>query len=133
MKIFILITMLILQIEAQSLIYPNGGEEKFVLKIDKNRAFNKKEKIYYKNGLISPKTEYKDTRKLYISFGKVVDIDYFSQKYGLKFLKITNKKFYTALFKLKDSRDIIEVCSQINKNENIRYAKPNWKAPRGLK
>jgi hypothetical protein len=131
MKIIIFILIWIGQIEAESLIYPNGKVEHFTQHIDKSRAL--KNNIYYKNGIISNKTRYYDTRKIYVSFGGSRDLTEFCQKYNLKFLKITNKKFYTALFELQNNIDIITLCSKINVNENIRYAKPHWKTPRILK
>ncbi len=130
MKIALILTMILTFMSAKDLIYPNGRYEAFILKKDKSRGVNSN--IYYKNGLISPKTEYKDTRKLYVSFGKEVNIDLFCKKYFLKFIKITNQKFYTALFVVEDSRDIVDLCSNINQHEEIRYAKPNWIAPRRL-
>ena len=131
MKIIIFILLLVINITAESLIYPNGRVEHFTMKQDKSRAIQNK--VYYKNGIISVKTRYQDTRKIYVSFGSPRDLTEFSQRYKLKLLKITNQNFYTVLFEVKNSSDIITLCSTINTNENVRYAKPNWKTPRLLK
>jgi len=131
MRIAIFILFTILNIKAESLIYPNGKVELFKPKVEKSRSI--KNKIYYKNGIQSRKTQYQDTRKIYVSFGKEVDIDNFAKKYHLKILHITNKIFYTVLFEVLDDKDIIVLCSEINLNEDVRYAKPNWKAPKYLK
>ncbi len=132
MKTVLILLSILITVEAKDLIYPNGKHETFILDSKKSRSIDNQNRIYYKHGVVSNKTAHKDTRKLYVSFGKTVDIKQFAKKYRLKFLKITNKKFYTALFLVKDKRDIIELCSQININEKIRYAKPHWKAPRGF-
>ncbi len=131
MKIIIFILIWISQIEAESLSYPNGQVEHFTQHIDKSRAI--KNRVYYKNGIISVKTRYQDTRKIYVSFGKSRDLTKFYQRYQLKFLKITNQKFYTVLFEIQDNNDVIKICSKINADENVRYAKPHWKSPRILK
>ena len=132
MKIVLILLFILIAVEAKELIYPNGKHESFILESKKSRSIDNSHRIYYKHGVVSDKTAHEDTRKLYVSFGKVVDIEQFAKKYRLKFLKITNKKFYTVLFFLKDERDIIELCSQINIHEKIRYAKPHWKAPRSF-
>ncbi len=134
MKVIIFIILVALQMQAQFLTYPNGKVEKFVLQSDKSRTIlSNQNRIYYKNGIKSKRMRYEDTRKLYVSFGKERDLVLFSQKYNLKVVKITNQKFYTVLFALRDNSDIIVLCSKINVNEKVRYAKPHWKAPRYTK
>jgi hypothetical protein len=131
MKIIIFISFIILTLNSQILVYPNGKTEIFDHQLDKSRTM--KNRIYYKNSIKSRKTQYQDTRKIYVSFGKKVNIDNFTKKYHLQVLKLTNDKFYTYIFKILDNSDVISLCSKININENIRYAKPNWKAPKYLK
>jgi len=134
MKIIIFMLILFIQIQAQSLTYPNGKTEQFVLQIDKSRLLNSNpNRVYYKNGIISDKTRYEDTRKIYVSFKDENNLEQFARKYDLKILKITNRKFHTVLFEMQNKNDVIALCTLINKNKNVRYAKPHWKAPRYLK
>ena len=128
MKIILFILIFIIQAEAVILIYPNGKKEYFIPKVEKSKSLSNK--VYYKNGLVSKKTQYEDTREIYISFGEKKNLAKFLNKYNLKLLKTTNEKFYTSLFEIKDNSDVISLCSKINKNEKVRYAKPNWKAPK---
>jgi hypothetical protein len=130
-KLLILISTLVLG-NSNDLVYPNGKHERFLVD-KKSRSINTQHRVYYRHGIISPKTACKDSRKLYVSFGKSVDIQKFAKKYKIKFIKMTNKKFYTALFLVEDSRDIIDLCSLINKSEDIRYSQPHWNSSRNLK
>lgn len=130
MKIVLFLLIYIFSIYAQDLIYPDGSVEQFTSSEDKSRSINK---VYYKNGIVSPKTSYIDTRKIYVSFGEKRDIKAFSKRYQLQFLKVTNKKFYTVLFALENNADLLLTCSMINQNEDVRYAKPHWRSPRSLK
>ena len=114
MKFFFILVFTFMALLANDLVYPNGKHERFLVD-KKSRSIDGQNRVYYKNGVISPKMAYQDSRKLYVSFGKSVDIEKFAKKYRLKFLKITNKKFYTALFSIEDSRDIIDLCSLIIK------------------
>lgn len=126
MKTVILSIVLIANLQAASLTYPNGKVEYFTA--EKSRSLHNR--IYYRNGLINKKTTYQDSREIYVSFKTLKNLKQFSQKYQLKPIKITNQKFNTVLFKLHNSTDVLKLCSEINKNQNVRYAKPNWRAPR---
>ena len=131
MKKLLLILIMILQAKAVILVYPDGKKEYFVPKDKQSRAMV--DKVYYKNGAVSKKSMYKDTRKIYISFKDSADINRFEDKYNLNLIKETNEMFHTYLFDIKSSVDVVELCSKINKENDIRYAKPNWKAPRFTK
>jgi len=112
---------------AVDLIYPNGKTQSFI-PLKSGRSVADKSKTYLKNG-----QRYEENSIIYISFGKNENIKYIAKKYNLEFIKYTNKSLNTALFRLKENVDIVELCSRINQNENIRYAKPNWKRVRLLR
>ncbi len=125
-KIFLILALSV-NLFAVDLVYPNGKIENFIpLKSD--RSFVENVRTYLKND-----QKYEDTRVIYISFGKNEDLKEIAKKYNLEFIKFTNQNLNTALFQLNDQVDIVKLCSQINQNENIRYAKPNWKRVRLLR
>jgi hypothetical protein len=128
MKTIIFLLLLLLQANAVILTYPDGKKEFFIEQDNKSRALN--DRAYYKNGVVSKRTLFKDTRKIYVSFKELADIEKFKNKYNLIMLKETNEMFHTYLFEIKSMADVVELCSTINQQEEVRYAKPNWKSPR---
>ena len=128
MKTILFLLIFLLQAKAVILTYPDGKKEFFVQEDSKSRGLENR--AYYKNGRVSKKTLFKDTRKIYVSFKELMDIEKFKIKYNLTMLKETNEMFHTYLFEIKGMADVVELCSSINQQEDVRYAKPNWKSPR---
>ncbi len=126
-KISLVTLLSVLNLFGVDLLYPNGKIETFSL-LKKSKSTKKTQTIYIKNN-----RKYIDTRTIYISFGKKTDIENFVKKYDLIFIKFTNSSLYTAMFAVKYNKEILKLCSLINQNEDIRYAKPNWKRKRLLK
>ena len=128
MKNMILITLLTLQIlGAAELIYPDGKKEQYIAaKADRSTDSTAGRYLHKKR-------IYQDTGTIYVSFGEHSFDRIFLQKYHLKFLKETNPTFHTVLFRVLDKRDIVALCSEINLQEAVRYARPNWKSLRGLR
>ena len=128
MKTILFLLLILLQANAVILTYPDGKKEFFIQQDDKSRALT--DRSYYKNGVVSRRTLFQDTRKIYVSFKALADIEQFKMKYNLIMLKETNEMFHTYLFEIKGKVDVVELCSIINQKEQVRYAKPNWKSPR---
>ena len=129
MKKYLLTVMLFLTVQtltAAELVYPNGKKENYTpLKINRTTVTTAK-------SYLRKKRIFRDTRTLYISFGKRKIDTGVIQKYHLKLLKITNPSFHTALFQVQDERDIVALCTDINLHEKVRFARPNWRSLRGL-
>jgi hypothetical protein len=125
-SIFLWIISTFVILHASELIYPGGKVEKYTL-LKQQRDLGTEGRTY-----IYHHQKYEDIGKIYVSFGKKVDLESFMQKYRLQFIKVTNPAFYTVLFKVEKGVDIIALCSDINLHEEVRYAKPNWKRVRKL-
>lgn len=121
-----------LTVHAAQLIYPNGQTEYFTKAVTKQRALHE-QRYYYKNGIKDRKHRYLDTRRIFVSFGGKRELKKFMQRYSLSFIKVVNPYFYTVLFHVDSDADVITLCSEINLNEKVRYARPNWRAPRILR
>ena len=129
MKNYLLIVLLFLTVQtltAAELVYPNGKTENYT-SLKMNRTTVPSAKSYSRKKRI-----FRDTRTLYISFGRRNIDTAVIRKYRLKLLKITNLTFHTALFQVKDERDIVALCTDINLHETVRFARPNWRSLRGL-
>jgi hypothetical protein len=123
-KIVILLGVLSYCLDASQLIFPDGKIEKFEL-LKESRMTQSNSQSFLRHGQI-----YKDTREIYVSFGKEADLEKFSEKYNLTFIKITNSYYFTAVFDINSDQNVLTLCNTINQNENVRYAKPNWKRER---
>ncbi len=137
MKTIIFLLILMIQAEAVVLTYPNGNKEFFIHKDEMNSIYEGgisralTNRAYYKNGVVSKKTLLKDTRKIHVSFKNSTDIEIFKKRYNLRLIKKTNEMFATYLFEIKNNYiDVVELCSNINRGKDIKYAKPNWEFPR---
>ena len=137
MKTILFLLMLMIQAEAVILTYPNGEKEFFIHKDEMNNIYaggiirSLRDRVYYKNGVVSKKTLLKDTREIYVSFKSPTDLVRFQYRYNLGLIKKTNEMLNTYLFKIKNSYvDVVELCSKINREKEIKYAKPNWKLPK---
>jgi hypothetical protein len=126
-----------IQAEAVILTYPNGNREFFIHKNEINSIYEGgiskalSDRAYYKNGVVSKKTLFKDSREIYVSFKNSIDLEMFKNKYNLSLLKEINEIPSTYLFKIQDRYvDVVELCSAINQRKDIKYAKPNWKLPK---
>jgi hypothetical protein len=126
-----------IQAEAVILTYPNGNREFFIHKNEINSIYEGgiskalSDRAYYKNGVVSKKTLFKDSREIYVSFKNSIDLEMFKNKYNLSLLKEINEIPSTYLFKIQDRYvDVVELCSAINQGKDIKYAKPNWKLPK---
>ena len=95
MKTILFLLIFLLQAKAVILTYPDGKKEFFVQEDSKSRGLENR--AYYKNGRVSKKTLFKDTRKIYVSFKELADIEKFKNRYNLIMLKETNEMFHTYI------------------------------------
>ena len=109
---------------------PDGLSQKNVLGVESELR-----PVYYKNGVKRPSHRYISTGRIIVSFGKTPSIDYhkFARDHELKFLRLINRKYQTAVFELLNKSDPIQQVNELNLNPSIRSARPDWISPRKLR
>ena len=91
---------------------------------------------YYRNGIVSKQTCYRQTGNIFVTFGKKskVDFAHFAKQHRLTFIRLVNPLYQTALFHVDaDQGELIEFVNTLNKEEGNIRARVEWISPRKIR
>jgi len=118
----------------------NGFLTKKFIRFDANTArgissLSVRQECYYQNGIVSPRSCYRQTGNIFVSFknAPLLDIEKFANTHQLKKLSTVNPLYQTILFRVQNGKDPIEIVNKINKKYQNIDAHVEWIRPRFLR
>jgi len=88
---------------------------------------------YYKSGIVSEKTCYRQTGNIFVTFGKgsKVDFEAYAKEHHLIFLRLINPLYQTALFRTEAyTGELIKLVNSLNKEDHSIRVRVEWISPR---
>jgi len=91
---------------------------------------------YYKSGIVSDKTCYRQTGNILVTFGKGSHADFkaYAKRHNLQFLRLLNPLYQTVLFSARAHKEeLIELVNSLNEKESASRARVEWVSPRRVR
>jgi len=91
---------------------------------------------YYKSGIVSDKTCYRQTGNILVTFGKGSSEDFkaYAKRHNLQFLRLLNPLYQTVLFSAKAHKEeLIELVNTLNEKGSAARARVEWVSPRRVR